>query len=87
MAGLFLLMFPTRWTQKVLLPLIAVGIGFVLNGFRVALLAVVVNDQAAFKYWHDGGGSLIFSAVGVGLLGLVCLYLLQQNQQLEEEEQ
>ena len=84
MAGLFLLIFPTRWSQKIVLPLIAVTIGFVLNGFRVAILGLVVADKAAFKYWHDGGGSLIFSAVGVGLLGIVCVFLLRQNQEAEE---
>lgn len=84
-AVLFLLMFPTRWSQKLFIPLAAIVIGFVINGFRVALLGLVVSNETAFKYWHDGGGSLIFSAVGVGLLGMLCIFLLWRNQQLEEE--
>lgn len=58
--------------SKVALGLGAIAIGFLLNGVRVALMAILVSlgDQAAFDYWHLGTGSLIFSGFGLGALGL-----------------
>ncbi|OKH19362.1 hypothetical protein NIES208_02265 [[Limnothrix rosea] IAM M-220] len=50
----------------------AIALGFTLNGFRVAMMAVLVSlgDEKAFDYWHLGTGSLIFSVVGLGCLAL-----------------
>lgn len=72
---LFLLMFPLKhhW-QKALVVLSAVVIAFVVNSFRVALMAILNNggDKNAFDYWHEGQGSLIFSAIAVFIFGLLC---------------
>ncbi|HBB36249.1 MAG TPA: cyanoexosortase A [Cyanobacteria bacterium UBA8803] len=69
---IFLVMVPTSRKAKILLPLAAILLGFVINGMRVALMAVLValSDQDAFKYWHLGEGSLIFSAIAVLILGI-----------------
>ena len=58
---------PTNRRQKILLPAIAIAIGFVINGVRVALMAILValSDSQSFDYWHVGTGSLIFSAIAV----------------------
>lgn len=64
---------PTSWQQKIYLPSIALAIGFVVNGIRVALMAVLIglSDLRSFDYWHVGTGSLLFSAIAVLLLGII----------------
>lgn len=84
LAGLsvvFLVLFPTTRVQKFLVPIVAVLIGFIINGFRVAVLAVLANPatKAAFEYWHKGDGSLLFSMMSVFGLGFFCLFLLRLN--------
>jgi cyanoexosortase A len=74
---LFLLMFPVRsHIQKVLCVVAAVIIGFVVNALRVALMAILNNtgNKNAFYYWHEGQGSLIFSAIAVLVFGCFCWF-------------
>lgn len=81
LAVLFLVIFPTDRREKILVPIVAVFIAFVVNGFRVALMTVLAassNPQALY-YWHKGDGSLIFSTISVLLLGIYCLFLLRQS--------
>lgn len=74
---LFLLLFPlrTHW-QKAVCVGSAVIIAFVVNSFRVALMAILNNggDKNAFEYWHTGNGSLIFSAIAVLIFGGFCWF-------------
>lgn len=76
---LLLTLFPTRWQQKILVPIVAISIGFVVNGLRVALMTVLSasNHQSAFEYWHQGDGSLIFALVAILLFWLICRFGLQ----------
>jgi cyanoexosortase A len=76
---LFFLLFPSNLKTKILLPLAAVVIGFVANGIRVSLLAVIValHESKGFEYWHAGEGSLLFSMVSAGLLCGVAFLLVQ----------
>ncbi|MEL6552875.1 MAG: cyanoexosortase A [Cyanobacteria bacterium J06621_11] len=71
---------PTAWKQKVILPVVAIAIGFGLNGVRVALMAVLIamSDSAGFDYWHVGTGSLVFSAIAVLCFGLASTKILRQ---------
>lgn len=73
--------FPTDLVQKLWLISIAIFLGFVLNGLRVALMAVLVAayNQSAFKYWHVGDGSLIFSTSGVLIFIILSQLLLQKG--------
>lgn len=74
---LFLLIFPLRsHVQKVLCVVSAVVISFVVNTLRVALMAILNNagDKNAFAYWHEGQGSLIFSAIAVLVFGCFCWF-------------
>ena len=76
---------PSNWRQKIWLPIAAILLGFVINGFRVALMAVLValSNSEGFDYWHTGTGSLIFSAIAVLLFGGICLASLpRENFQL-----
>lgn len=76
---IFLVMYSTRWWQKVCLPVTAVLFGFLVNAIRVSIMAVLAasSNQTAFEYWHTGEGSVIFSAVAITLLGLFCFFTLQ----------
>lgn len=64
--------------HKILLPAIALLLGFVINGFRIALLAVLValQDNQAFDYWHVGNGSLVFSTFAIVVFSFICQTLL-----------
>ncbi|MGA9380655.1 MAG: cyanoexosortase A [Phormidium sp.] len=89
LALVFLVMFPTKKSAKIIVPVVAVCIAFVVNGIRVALLAVLSapSSKQAFEYWHKGDGSLVFSTIAVLIFGLFCLFLLRQNQSDDDPNQ
>jgi cyanoexosortase A len=82
---LFLMMFPLPSRAKQILCVVgAVLLGFVVNAFRVALMAILnaAKNKAGFDYWHTGNGSLIFSAIAVLLFGVFCwLFFLRTQPQ------
>ncbi|MBW4633264.1 MAG: cyanoexosortase A [Iphinoe sp. HA4291-MV1] len=82
LALLFLLMFPQTWKQKILISFVAATLAFIVNGLRVALMAVLVaqGQMGVFDYWHDGDGSLVFSLIAVLLFGLFCWFSLGQSE-------
>jgi cyanoexosortase A len=74
---LFLLMFPiASHSKKIICMVAAVLIGFLVNAFRVTLMVILNNagDKGAFDYWHEGNGSLIFSAIAVLIFGVFCWF-------------
>jgi cyanoexosortase A len=77
-----LVMFPIARSKRLFIPFLAIAIGFIVNGVRVALMAVLVDAQnrAAFDYWHEGDGSLIFGVIAVLLFGF-CYWLLYRREQ------
>lgn len=89
---LMLLPLPWKWFQKLILPVAAIAIGFVVNALRVALMAILVSQHqmAAFEYWHAGSGSLVFSVISTLLLVLLVWVLIQifsnRSSELEESE-
>ena len=64
-------MFPIR--KKYNLPVIsfAVFLAFIVNSMRVALMAILVaaGEDEAFKFMHEGNGSLVFGVICVCLFG------------------
>jgi cyanoexosortase A len=76
---LMLLPLPWKWFQKLVVPVAAVAIGFIVNAMRVSLMAILVSQKqmAAFDYWHTGSGSLIFSVIGTFLLVLLVWSLIK----------
>lgn len=84
---LFVLLFPIGWIRSLLVLIAGVSIAFVINGLRVALMAILVaqNNREAFDYWHLGTGSLIFSMISVCIFGLLCYVVLEQADRAEEE--
>jgi cyanoexosortase A len=83
----FLSLFPTKINQKIILPISAVIIGFVVNIVRVALMALLVanNRKEAFEYWHKADGSLVFSGIGVLIFSLF-YHVLTRNNETESSE-
>lgn len=66
-------LFPVNRIKQILLTGLAILIGFVVNGVRVALMAVLSasQQQAAFDYWHEGDGSLIFGVAAIAVFALI----------------
>lgn len=88
-AVIFLFMFPTTLTSKIATPIVAVLLGFIINGIRVAIMAILASSSQheAFLYWHGGDGSLIFSVISVFLFGLFCNFLLQNDKPVNKEKE
>ena len=76
----FFLISISHW-QKVICIAIAVMLGFMVNAFRVALLAFFVDVQQpkAFEYWHSSDGSLSFAIISVFMFGLFCWLVYVRN--------
>lgn len=76
----FFLISISHW-QKAICIAIAVVIGFMINAFRVALLAFFVDVQQpeAFDYWHSDDGSLSFAIISVFMFGLFCWFVYVRN--------
>ncbi len=82
-AVMFLILFPLKKLQNKILVLgSSLVIAFVVNGVRVAIMALFANaqDDEGLQYWHVGDGSLIFMMISVGLFGLLCWFLLRQEE-------
>jgi cyanoexosortase A len=79
---LFIFLFKLSLQQKLIVPIVAATLGFIVNGFRVALMAILVaqGDKQAFDYWHLGDGSLVFSMISTLFFGCFCWFLLSRNE-------
>lgn len=85
LAVVFFLLFRTTLVQKIICLLVAVAIGFITNGIRVAIMALLVAyaNRSAFDFWHGGEGSLIFSVISTLLfVGFCWLAFLRQPSEL-----
>lgn len=71
LSALCLIMFPLKGWIRYWIPLVGLVLGFVINGIRVALMALLVaaGRDAAFEYWHVGDGSLLFGLAAVVVFG------------------
>jgi len=80
-----LLMFPTK-QNKGLVIAVAVALGFIVNVFRVAGMALLVasNRLDLFKYWHEGEGSLVVGMVAVILFGIFYQYMLKRDSKISQ---
>ncbi|ACK68479.1 eight transmembrane protein EpsH, putative [Gloeothece citriformis PCC 7424] len=87
---IMLLMFPLRRIYNILVPIVAVSLGFIVNGFRVVLLTLLVasNKMEGFKYWHEGEGSLMVGMVAIGLFVIFYFFLIRFSdvEELEDRE-
>ena len=81
LAFLFLLMFPTKLKDKILVPAVAVTLAFTVNIVRIVLMVLFVNssNNTVFDYWHNGTGSQIFSLISMLGFGYFCKIIIQSN--------
>ncbi len=82
-----LVMFPIGRSKQIIAPIVAIAIGFVVNAIRVAVLAILAahQNQAAFDYWHEGEGSLIFGMIAVGIFGLFYFFLMHLEESRNQD--
>lgn len=84
-AVIFLIAFPIRSRlSRYLILLSAPIIGLACNTFRIALLAYIVasghgKGTELFDFFHQDGGSLVFSGVAMFLFGYIYLRLLERE--------
>lgn len=79
---IFLCLFPVQKRHFLLLPLLAVAIGFTLNGVRVAVLAALSAPEhfASFHYWHGTGGASMFVLAALVLYSAIWFYFFRPTQ-------
>lgn len=73
------LYFPRLIQNLPLTTALALGIGFILSIIRIMIMAVVVNDQPVFDYWHGTTGSNIFTSAGLLLFGGYLLWQMPSS--------
>jgi exosortase/archaeosortase family protein len=81
LAALLIALFPTSTRQKVAIVACALGVGFIANAARIAILAVAVmqGQEARFGFWHVGLGTTLFSVASTAAAGLAWWLLLRQR--------
>ncbi|WP_414621433.1 cyanoexosortase A [Calothrix sp. CCY 0018] len=78
---LALVMFPVHRSKRFFVPIVAIMIGFVINGIRVAMLAIfAASNKAAFENWHGGQASYLYGMIGIFIFGCFYWLLLQQEE-------
>ncbi len=82
LAVICLVMFPLPSRQQIFAPIVAVVLGFAVNGIRVAVLAVLgaSNNQELFDYWHRGDAAQLFTLIPVLIFCLFYLFVLRQGE-------
>ncbi|MEM6398773.1 MAG: cyanoexosortase A [Cyanobacteria bacterium P01_D01_bin.116] len=86
-AVLALVMFPVHRSKQYFVPIVAIIIGFVVNGIRVAMLAIfAASDKAAFDNWHGGQASYLYGMIGIVVFGCFYWLLLQQEESQNTED-
>lgn len=78
---ILLIMFPLKRIYAIIVPLSAILLGFVANGFRVALMVILVDyDQIeAFNYWHAGNGGLVFTLISTSIFVIFYFLLIRYS--------
>jgi cyanoexosortase A len=79
---IFILTFPLKNIQKLILPILAVGLAYIINIFRLVLMTLLVaaSNHEGFKYWHGEPGNQIFSTISILAFGLVCHWILKEKE-------
>jgi cyanoexosortase A len=78
---LALVMFPVNRSKRLFVPIVAIIIGFVINGIRVVMLAIfAASDKAAFDNWHGGQASYLYGMIGIVIFGCFYWLLLQREE-------
>ena len=79
--------FPLPKKERILVPLVSLGIGFGLGVIRVCLLTLLLPKEATFDYWHGSEGSQIFSTLAIIIFSVFCHSLLKKYNLLDSTQQ
>lgn len=88
-AIVFIMAYPIKSTSsKAIFLMIAPLIGYLVNAFRIVLLAVIVGSslpqkQQLFEFMHEEWGGLVFSGIASVILGQI--YMSMVNRQLADD--
>jgi cyanoexosortase A len=67
-------------SQKILVPIISISIGFILGVIRVCILTLMIPEPAKFAYWHGSSGAQIFSTLAIVIFASFCYWILEYQQ-------
>ena len=70
--------FPLPKKERILVPLVSLGIGFGLGVIRVCILTLLISEKAKFDYWHGAEGSQIFSTLAIVIFSFFCHSVLKK---------
>ena len=79
--------FPFSKTQKTIIPLVSVAIGFVLGVIRVCILTLLIPEPAKFDYWHGSSGDGIFSTLAIMIFAGFAYFMLEKVNSLDSDRQ
>lgn len=87
LAVLFIVVFPTNLAKKIIIPVIAVAVGFIVNAVRIAILTILVTNsqKSAFEYWHDGDGAQLFVVISMMIFGSFCYFMVEKDRLYDEK--
>jgi len=77
---------PISWHLLWKLLLGIFSLGFFLGIIRVALLAVVVSNEAAFDYWHGDEGNQIFSLIAFSIWIISAHFIYEHYENNQEND-
>ena len=66
-----------RKKLKLLIPLFAIGLGFMLGVVRVCMLTLLIPNLDRFNYWHGASGDQIFSTIAIAIFAGFCYWVLE----------
>lgn len=82
LALLFLALYPTSRLQKIIVPLVALSLVVIVNGIRLAFLAIfAAHHPTLFEYWHSDNAQ-IFSTIPIVLFAWFGYWLNERNQKV-----
>ena len=71
--------FPVGKSQRFVIPMVSIIMGFLLGVVRVCLLTLAIPEQATFEYWHGSQGSQIFSTVAIIIFSGYAYWILHRD--------
>ncbi len=75
---LLIAFFPLPKKERILVPLVSLGIGFGLGVIRVCILTLLLPNESRFDYWHGTEGSQIFSTLAIVIFYFFCHSVLKK---------
>jgi cyanoexosortase A len=77
LALLLICFFPLSKAQRILVPIVAIVIGFILGVIRVCILTLMIPEPAKFAYWHGSSGAQIFSTLAIVIFAGFCYWIVE----------